>query len=128
LNDQATICYFFGRCWLIYTIPILLICVPVWIVGRHHATWFWSDYALAVVPFVVWGVCMSLVEWKTYWNLLEGEYIGYLVPFAPIMRVMAVGVGREKVLSITLLIAFCVLAATMGFLIGPIWSIQQFSL
>lgn len=66
-----------GMVWMYHLVPSLLVSLPIWIRGRHRTTWLWSDYATAVLPFVVWS---ALFVWdesgKTLANLGEGLWLG----------------------------------------------------
>jgi hypothetical protein len=63
--------------WLYHLMPSLLVSLPIWIWGRHRTTWLWSDFATAVLPFVVWSVLFVLDEsGKTLANFGEGLWLG----------------------------------------------------
>ncbi|MCK7502720.1 MAG: 4Fe-4S binding protein [Desulfobacterales bacterium] len=47
--------------WLIHLIPLLLLAVPVWYVGRKRVKWSGWDFAITVGPFAVWG---ALMMWR----------------------------------------------------------------
>jgi hypothetical protein len=86
-------------------VPSLLVSLPIWIRGRRRTSWFWSDYATAVVPFVVWAALfLHNGSDKSLANVAEGLWLGCVVPVAAVVRVLIGKRGNERLLSVGFLV------------------------
>jgi hypothetical protein len=101
----------FGMMWVFHLVPSLIVSLPIWICGRRRASWFWSDYATAIIPFALWSALLLCDDkGKTLSNLSECLYLGCVVPIAAIIRVVVGRRGNERIVSFALLSALCIVA------------------
>lgn len=100
--------------WLIHLIPLLLLAVPVWYVGRKRVKWSGWDFAITVGPFAVWGALMMYDDsGKSLSNVLEALIIGVVAPIAPVVRVAAGEKMNQKRGALALLSVMCVVAFSL---------------
>ena len=74
--------------WLSYLLPTIVLCLPIWILGRKRVKWLrWELISILVLPFLVWFILVILnLKPKSLANVGELAYLGYLTPLGAILR------------------------------------------
>jgi hypothetical protein len=100
--------------WFAHLIPLLVVSVPVWFFGRKRVKWNGWDFAIVVLPFAVWGALMLVSDLGK--SVSNGLIIGWILPIAPIIRVVVGERMNQKKMALGLLVALC-------FVAGCLWGI-----
>src|SRR6266404_4110516 len=87
--------------WFIYyLLPAALLSTPFWIFGRHRARWIWWEFAILIVPYVVWVTCLFINQrGKGLQNVLEMFWLACTVPLAAMLRVLIGSRVNRKILA-----------------------------
>jgi len=98
--------------WLSYLLPTIVLCLPIWILGRKRVKWLrWELISILVLPFLVWFILVILnLKPKSLANLGELEYLGYLTPLGAILRVVIGRRGNSELVASGVVLLYCVLA------------------
>jgi hypothetical protein len=101
--------------WWIYLLPLIPVAGSVWYFGRRRVQWNGWDFAIVLLPVVVWiGATMVNSDYKTLANCAEALALGCMAPLAPIVRVIVGQRGSQRWLAIGLLMGVCVVAAGLS--------------
>jgi hypothetical protein len=97
--------------WWLYLMPLLPVAALIWFFGRRRVQWCRWDFAVVLVPYIVWIVAMMFDDaGKSLSNLVEAFYLGCSASLAPIIRVIVGQRANQKWLAIGLLIGICLVA------------------
>jgi hypothetical protein len=98
----------------LYLVPLLLLGCPVWYFGRKRVQWNHWDFAVGVLPLVVWTAAMMVNgTGKSLSNLVEIAYLGCAVAIALNVRLLAGSRVNQRLLAAGLLIAVCLMAVAL---------------
>jgi hypothetical protein len=103
-----------------YVIAVAL-SAPLIYFGRKRAKWELWEFAVFVVPFLVLMLLMVFGgRYKGYRNFLtEPKYLGIVIPFAVLVRIVAGNVKKKRVWSLTLILLVCGAAVSIYFFTPP---------
>ncbi|KQC14307.1 MAG: hypothetical protein APR63_14600 [Desulfuromonas sp. SDB] len=108
LSGFFNIISIFFPVWLLHLIPVLLISSPIWFFARKRVKWTIWDFLIVILPFLIWVSCLiTYSEGKSLSNLVEGIWLGWVVPLATVIRMVVGDRVNQKKLSIILLAVLC---------------------
>jgi hypothetical protein len=94
--------------WGLYLVPLLPVAGPIWFFGRRRVQWCRWDFAVTLMPYIVWMAAMFInARDKSLSNLVEAFYLGCATSLVPIIRVLVGQRLNQKVLSVGLLVMAC---------------------
>jgi hypothetical protein len=107
--------------WFIYYLPpAALMSSPFWIFGRRRARWIWWEFAILIVPYIVWVACLFINKrGKGLQNVLEMFWLGCTVPLAAIVRVLIGSRVNRKVVASSLIAIYSVAAIVLWAVVAP---------
>jgi len=100
--------------WLIYLLPAILLCLPVWYLGRKRAHFVWWELSVFVLPLVAWLIVFSASKDKTLGNLVEALILGCVVPVAMLIRVLVGNRLNRTLVATGLIVLQCGFAILLG--------------
>ena len=106
--------------WTMHAVIGAVLCAPIVFFGRRRVQWQWWELAAFIVPFLVWSALMFSelsTGRKSLSNLAEPFFLSAALPLAAIARVMIGSRVRERATAGGVLVALCVLAAGVFFVI-----------
>lgn len=112
MNETLDTAMFLVMLWSMHAIPIAIVAGPIWFFGRRRVHWRGTDFAIAIIPFALWVTLM----WcdgtgKSLANVVEGVWLGCLVPLATIIRLATARKGHGRIVAAGLLFVLCLVAA-----------------
>ena len=114
-----TLAALFGL-WLAHAVIGGVLAAPFVYFGRKRVHWHrWELWAFAL-PFVLWLLLMVSplsTDRKSLANLGEGVLLGFALPVATLVRVVLGGRFSERAVSRAVLVALCLVAALVFFLV-----------
>ena len=100
--------------WLFYLIPSFVIAGPIIFSTLKKIKWCRYDFAMFLLPFGIWAYLMlAHGKGKGIGNLLEGLIIGFIIPLAPIIRLIIRDKMNQKDLALGLLVLLCLIAISL---------------
>lgn len=81
---------FIGALWVMFVLPAIIICGPVWFFGKHRVSWTLLDYSGLIVPFILWAILISINDFdKSLSNgVVEPFFLGCSIAITPIIRLV----------------------------------------
>jgi hypothetical protein len=108
--------------WLVlYLLPGVMLSLPFWILGRNRANWVWWEFAILLVPYLVWVACMVINDrCKSIPNFKEMFWLGCALVLASCLRVtLGTRINRTLIASL-LIFAYCLAAVVVWAVVAPV--------
>ena len=98
--------------WLVFLLMGIVVCGPVWFLGKRRIQWTWRDYIVLVLPLTLWIILIVINgAGKSLTNaVIEPFWLGCSVPIAPLTRLIIGKRVNQKLLAISLLVILCLVA------------------
>ena len=104
--------------YLLYAGPALVLCAPLWLLGRKKVTWFKGEFLILVVPWILYFVALKISQ-------SPAENAGYLfypfifgcaTPLVPMIRIVLGEKINQKAVAAITLIFFCAIIVSIPFI------------
>ena len=106
--------------WLVHFGSAAVLTAPIVFFGRRRVHWQWWELSAFIVPFAVWALLMLSglsTGKKSLANLAEPFYFSVALPVAAAIRVSVGTRVQERASAGGLILALCVLAAVVFFVV-----------
>jgi hypothetical protein len=108
--------------WFVYYLsPGVLMSSPFWILGRRRAQWIWWEFAILIVPYLVWVAFLFINDrGKDLPNLVEMFWLGCALPLAALVRVAAGRHISRRIVASGLIAVYSLIAIILWATVAPI--------